>query len=432
MWLSESINDLFESGIQDDNLALIHAANAENYVAVQTPAGLTERIPINKIVMQGEVTGPGQCSNQIDTFGKECLNESKLLYPYKNDLGVPSLGMVDDMLAVIRCGVETVEMNAFFNQKTNMKKLQFGPDKCHQLHIGKKQVTCPDLFIDEWKLQKKDELKTGLKNLEDVLSELYKIEVATEDKYLGDIISVDGKNTKNIQARAAKAQGILKQLKTILEEMAFGRYLFEVAVILRDSLFVNGILTNLEASYRLTDSEIEELEKCDEQLLRIILECPCTTPKEMLYLELGVIPIRYIVMSRRMTFYHYILNEDSQSLIHKFYKLQSKKPVKGDCCLTFKDNLNTLEISMSESQIKNLSIYSFKKIVNRAIRKEALNYLVKLKNSHSKVLHIQYRTLEMQDYLEPSNIPTEVAKLAFQCRSRMLPVGANFNFMSSV
>ena len=83
------------------------------------------------------------------------------------------------------------------------------------------QVTCPDLFIDEWKLQKKDELKTGVENLEDVLSELYKIEVATEDKYLGDIISVDGKNTKNIQAMAPKAQGIQKQLKTIREEKAF-------------------------------------------------------------------------------------------------------------------------------------------------------------------------------------------------------------------
>ena len=156
-----------------------------------------------------------------------------------------------------------------------------------------------------------------MENLEDVLSELYKIEVATEDKYLGDIISVDGKNTKNIQARAAKAHGILKQLKTILEEMAFGRYLFEVAVILRDSLFVNGILTNLEASYGLTDSEIEELEKCDEQLLRIILECPCTTPKEMLYLELGVIPIRYIVMSRRLMFYHY-MNTNSVIQITNF------------------------------------------------------------------------------------------------------------------
>ena len=94
--------------------------------------------------------------------------------------------------------------------------------------------------------------------------------------------------------------------------------------------------------------------------------------------------------------------------------------------MTVKDNLKTLEINMSESQIKNLSIYAFKKIVSTAIRKEALNYLVKLKNSHSKVLHIQYRTLEMQDYLVPSNIPTEVAKFTFLCRSRMLQVGANF------
>ena len=82
MWLSESINYLFESGIQDNYLALIHAANAENHVAVKTPAGITERKVINKIVMQGEVTGPGQCSNQIDTVGKECLEETKLLYKY--------------------------------------------------------------------------------------------------------------------------------------------------------------------------------------------------------------------------------------------------------------------------------------------------------------------------------------------------------------
>ena len=125
-------------------------------------------------------------------------------------------------------------------------------------------------------------------------------------------------------------------------------------------------------------------------------------------------------------FYHYILNEDSKSLIHKFYKIQSEKPVKGDWCLTVKDNLKTLEISMSENNIRNQSVYSFKKIVNTAIRNEALNYLVKLKNTHSKVLHIEYRTLEMQDYLVPSNISTEVAKFTFLCRSRMLPVGANF------
>ena len=60
---------------------------------------------------------------------------------------------------------------------------------------------------------------------------------------------------------------------------------------LRNSLLINGILTNLEASYGLTKSDVEKLEKCDEQLLRLILECPSKTPKEMLYLEIGITPI---------------------------------------------------------------------------------------------------------------------------------------------
>ena len=248
MWLSESINDIFESGIQDDNLALIHAANAENLVAVKTPVGLTERKLVEKIVMQVEGTGPGQCSNQIDTFGKECLEEGKLLYKYKDGLGIPPLGMVDDVIAVSRCGVDAVVMNAYLNQKTNIKKLQFGPDKCHQLHVGD--------------------------NLVDVLIDQHKIEHSIEEKYLGNIISTDGKNTKDIEARVAKAQGIIKQLKSMLEEMFFGSYTFEVAVTLRDSLFINGFLTNMAVCYGLSDVEIEKLEKCDEQLLRTILECP--------------------------------------------------------------------------------------------------------------------------------------------------------------
>ena len=177
MWLSENLNDLFESGIQDDNLALINAANAKNYVAVQTPAGLTERVPIERIVMQGEVTGPGQCSNMVDTFGKECLKESKLLYTYKDEVGVPPLGMVDDVLSVSKCGVEAVEMNAFLNQKTRIKKLQFGPYKCHQLHVGDHRITCPDLYLDEWKLQQKEELMTGIENLIDIQTSDHKTQL---------------------------------------------------------------------------------------------------------------------------------------------------------------------------------------------------------------------------------------------------------------
>ena len=107
-----------------------------------------------------------------------------------------------------------------------------------------------------------------------------------------------------------------------------------------------------------------------------------------------------------MMFYHYILNEDSESLIHKFYKLQAKKPVKNDWSLTIKDNLESLKISLTEDKIQKLSIYTFQKIVKTAIQKTAFEYLINLKNSHSKVLHISYENLKMQDYLVPSRKTT--------------------------
>ena len=90
-------------------------------------------------------------------------------------LGIPPPGMVDDVIAVGRCGVDSVAMNAYLNQKTNIKKLQFGPDKCYQLHVGRSNFCCPELFIDEWKLKKKDELET-------VLIDQHKIEHSIERK----------------------------------------------------------------------------------------------------------------------------------------------------------------------------------------------------------------------------------------------------------
>ena len=73
MWLKECINDLYSAGVTDDSLALIFEANKNNKVAVNTPAGLSDRESVQEIVLQGEVFGPLQCSVQTDTFGKECL-----------------------------------------------------------------------------------------------------------------------------------------------------------------------------------------------------------------------------------------------------------------------------------------------------------------------------------------------------------------------
>ena len=167
MWMDECINDLWEAGVQDDHLALIYEINSKVDVAVKTPFGLTERRQIEKVVMQGEVYGPLCCSVQVDTFGKDCMQKNKFLYQYKYSVGIPPLSMVDDLVLISNCGIDSVLMNGFINSKTNQKKLQYGVEKCHKMHVGSKNHLCPDLFIDSWEVKSVDALDTGVSSLVD-------------------------------------------------------------------------------------------------------------------------------------------------------------------------------------------------------------------------------------------------------------------------
>ena len=65
-------------------------------------------------------------------------------------------------------------------------------------------------------------------------------------------------------------------------------------------------------------------------MLRRIPETPVSTPKEMLYLEMGVVPIRFIIKMRRLNFPQYMLKEDEDSLVHSVLKAQLKTPSPGD------------------------------------------------------------------------------------------------------
>ena len=218
LWLEECLNDLYEAGIDDDNLALIYEANKNVNVAVKTPNGLTNREYIHNIVLQGDVYGPVECSVQIDTFGKECLEEEKLLYMYKDSVGVPPLAMVDDLVAVSHCGLDSVVLNSFLNTKANVKKLQFGISKCHKLHVGTEKTSCPDLYLDEWIVKAVEHTEAGGEIvLEDIQNKDSLVEEVSEERYLGDIVSKDGKNTKNVKARTSKANITCNQIMSILK-----------------------------------------------------------------------------------------------------------------------------------------------------------------------------------------------------------------------
>ena len=150
--LKETLNDLWDVGIKDDNLALLYELNKQIEIAIKTPSGLSERKPVKEIVAQGGIFGALKCSNQIDTIGRECIKTGENVYVYKNCVNIPPLAFVDDLFSMVECGVKSVVGNAFINKKVEMKNLEFGIDeekneakKCCQIHIGKENVFCPPL-----------------------------------------------------------------------------------------------------------------------------------------------------------------------------------------------------------------------------------------------------------------------------------------------
>ena len=172
---------------------------------------MTNRISINKIVLQGSNFGPLLASNSVDKVGKEILintevpikeseptiNES-LLY-YKDSVPIGPMEMVDDILTLSECGWMSVIMNSKINTKISMKKLRFNDTKCHKIHYGPESVLCPKLVVQG--------------------KEMKEVEM---DDYLGDVVANQGNMKMNIKKRVSKGFGVISQVMTILEKLSLG------------------------------------------------------------------------------------------------------------------------------------------------------------------------------------------------------------------
>ena len=106
--------------------------------------------------------------------------------------------MVDDLLCVSECGYQTSMVHGYITSKTDSKKLQFGEQKCKKMHVGKycEDFKCQSLMVDKWKEVEIKNEETGLEEIEDVHDGEVVMEEKKEEKYLGDIISTDGRNIR--------------------------------------------------------------------------------------------------------------------------------------------------------------------------------------------------------------------------------------------
>lgn len=311
------------------------------------------------------------------------------------------------MAAITKCGVDSIVVNSTINTKILSKKLRLGAGKCHQMHIGENHKWCPTLKVNK---RKDNQI----------------MEKVNEDTYLGGLISNACDNTKKLEKATNKGFSIISGIMAMLQEISFGKHYFEIAKILRESLFINGVLWNMETWYDIKEKEIDEIEKIDRILLRRILNVPTSTPSALLYLEMGVIPLRYILQARRLMFLQYILKRKNDDLLLKFFNAQTREPCKNDWSNTVKKDLEELGLEFNFEEIKLFSKSIWLKKVKEACKISAFENLLETQMDYSKGSNIGYGKLMMRSYLKSKKISSNQARIIFKIRTRMMKVKNNF------
>ena len=180
------------------------------------------------LIMQGENVSSILCTSTMDTISKECEKET---YKYRNEVDIPKLGFVDDLIDINSFGKETKELNEYTNHEINKRKLQCHGDKCHRMHVGKERK-CESVYIDSWRKEK--EIVDGKVVLKDKHEGKVLIDSVNEQVYLGEILASDASNKKNVESKVAKGKGIVNEIILILKNIHFGSYYFQALKLMRE------------------------------------------------------------------------------------------------------------------------------------------------------------------------------------------------------
>ena len=183
-------------------------------------------------------------------------------------------------------------------------------------------------------------------------------------------------------------------------------------------MLLNGIFYNSEAWHGITKKQTKILESIDEDLLRRILKLHSKTPKEFLYLETGSTPIKWVLKQRRINYLKHILSLEENEIVKKVFTAQKENPTSGDFVQLVEKDLMDLSITQAHLELHGKS--DFKKLLKNIVTKEAFKELLELKEKHTKVKHIEYDALKIQNYLQSPNICTEETQVLASLRSNCI------------
>ena len=126
-------------------------------------------------------------------------------------------------------------------------------------------------------------------------------------------------------------------------------------------MLINSMLCNIEVLYGLNKSDMETMESVDHYFMRRIFQSPFSTPIKSFYIETNLMCLTFIIMGRRLMYYHTVLQKTDAELVKCVFSTQQKFNVKNYWIISLRDDLKQCNILKSETEIKQMKKGKLKK-----------------------------------------------------------------------
>ena len=404
---------IWEKGLRGKVWRILRNFCKDLHASVKTRFGPTRDFKMEIGGRQGSRITGRLFSKLMDILSEE-LQPSGMGYQLSRELLIVVLLWVDDVLTCAVGDQEQIEILKKVDEFAKKHRLQWGQAKCNVMRIGVHDKPC--------------EKKTW--NLGSM-----PINETTTYKYLGDVISSDGKNMKNIESRKTKTYATTININSIASTEVLRRIETSVLIELHDKITIPGLLANAE-SWSLSKTEYTEIEKIEYQALRNLFDLPLHIPIPALIFSFGTLFTHLRVEKRRLNYLHRILNRPDTHWTKQTLQILFEENL--GWAKTVLKTLQDLDLPTDFSVIKNKRPNEWKNLVNQKIEiknktrllEECYKVVEGRRMEKTKTKHI-IEQLKNEQYMrapspELQSLTKQKAKTILISRFRMLECGANF------
>ena len=387
LWLEDSMITLWELGVRSELFALIFKLNEVARIQVKTPFGLTDQFECPRIVKQGSVLSSNLCSAST----AQICDYNHAGGTYTGSFVINDLLYVDDTTDVNDDINETDASHQEVVNFSKYKRLTVNHPKCALLTVNKKpHHSSPTLTIGDGAIPQ-----------------------VQRTKALGDTVNEKGNNVDMVEGKVKSAKAALTESLAMCNEITMGLFFVESATILYQSVFLATLLHNCQAWRNLTTNDLKKLEVTQLSYLKRVMRAPLSTPNAFVFLEFGVLPVKYIIQVRQLTFLHHILGLDNHDPVRKTFEAQQLLPFEKNWANEVLPLLDFYEIS--DYDVASTSKNTWKTIVNQKVSETAFNYLKDKIKDKTKTKHLSYSSFSSRPYMH--QFSHKQASIIFKLRS---------------